>query len=199
MLLLLVVVVLHSRFECFKSMKKTSHFLTQYSSCLVGLATIIFSGNTISSEVVADKPGYPGPEIIHSLDFASSPPVISNSPNGYLARISLDAPNDLKNALIRAENLYLEGKAGQADAPLSFVLHGPEVALFFKENYQQNKEMVDIAARLTAFKVVEVRVCETRMGVLGRDRSELVPFVGTVPFGPAEINRLLKTEKYVYF
>ncbi len=125
--------------------------------------------------------------------------IISPTPNGYLARIELDAPNDLKNALKRAENLYLGGKVEKTGKPLTFVLHGPEVALFFKDNYQQNKEIVDIVARLTAFKVVEIQVCETRMGVLGRDKSELVPFVGTVPFGPAEIDRLLKQEKYIYF
>lgn len=120
-------------------------------------------------------------------------------PNGYLARIQLDSPQEIEEALLRAEQLFLSGQVETGDNPLAFVLHGPEVAIFLRENYGRYKKIVDLAARLTAFEVVDVRVCETRMGILGREKSALVPFVGTVPFGPAEVDRLLNQEKYVYF
>ncbi|WNO09607.1 acyl-CoA transferase [Teredinibacter sp. KSP-S5-2] len=121
------------------------------------------------------------------------------NPQGYVARIALDSPEDLKRALLRAESLYLDGKVEEVGKPLAFIIHGPEVEIFFKENYQQYKEIVDIAARLTAFKVVEVQVCETRMGVQGKEKSSLVPFVGTVPFGPSAIDELINKKDYVYF
>jgi intracellular sulfur oxidation DsrE/DsrF family protein len=68
-----------------------------------------------------------------------------------------------------------------------------------RDRYQKNKHLVDLAARLTAFNVVDIRVCETRMGVLGQPVSSLVPFVSTVPFGPAEVDRLVNEEEYLYF
>jgi uncharacterized protein len=118
---------------------------------------------------------------------------------GYLARIEQNSPEELERALKRAEMLFLEGALkGQVD-PAIFVIHGPEVAVFFKDNYPKYRSLVDLAARLTAFKVIDIRVCETRMGVLGRERNALMPFVGTVPFGPAEEQRLVDEEGYVYF
>ena len=121
-----------------------------------------------------------------------------NAP-GYLARIQLNTPDELYLALERAEALFLEGRIMGDLPPAAVVLHGPEVGVFFREQYWENKKIVDLAARLSAFKVIDIFVCETRMGVMGRDKSELFPFVGTVPFGPAEEERLLNQEKYVYF
>ncbi|TQV71704.1 acyl-CoA transferase [Exilibacterium tricleocarpae] len=123
----------------------------------------------------------------------------SAAPNGYLARIQKDSPEDIERALRRAEQLFLDGRIDPESGPLAFVIHGPEAAIFFKDSYPAYKAIVDLAARLTAFEVIQVKVCETRMGVLGRKKTELVPFVETVPFGPAEVNRLVNTEEYVYF
>ncbi len=118
---------------------------------------------------------------------------------GYLARIELNSPDEVHNALKRAEMLFLEGSLQGDIPPVQFVLHGPEVAIFFKENYKKHRELLDLAAKLTAFGVINIKVCETRMGVLGRKPSGLLHFVGTVPFGPVEVERLIKAEEYVYF
>jgi len=118
---------------------------------------------------------------------------------GYLARIQQNSPKDVKLALLRAEELYLGGEISDQQAPLAFVLHGPEVAIFFKNNYREYKSIVDLAARLSAFGVIDVAVCRTRLGVMGQDPAKLFPFVSTVPFGPDEVERLLTEEQYVYF
>lgn len=149
--------------------------------------------------------------ILCSMGVQAAPPVIAfekaitadqqaeSEVTGYLARIEQNSPEELERALKRAEMLFLEGTLkGQVD-PAIFVIHGPEVAVFFKDNYPKYRSLVDLAARLTAFKVIDIRVCETRMGVLGRERNALMPFVGTVPFGPAEEQRLVDEEGYVYF
>jgi|GEM_PF-1174504 len=120
-------------------------------------------------------------------------------PSGYLARIELNSSKELGHALQRAEILFREGTALRVSEPLAFVLHGPEVAIFFRENYEEYKSIVDLAARLSALDVIDVRVCRTRMGVLGRSPTVLLPFVGTVPFGPAEVERLVDDKKFVYF
>ena len=105
----------------------------------------------------------------------------------------------MASALQRAETLYLEGKLPAGANPMAIVLHGPEVEIFFKDNYQDYRNIVDLAARLSAFGVVDVRVCETQTGIMGRSRDSVHSFIGTVPFGPTEINRLLNQQNYVYF
>lgn len=118
---------------------------------------------------------------------------------GYLAQLDEKTPQGFKKALDRAEMLFWDGRLDGSMPPANFVLHGPEVAVFFKENYDSNKELMDLAARLTAFGVVKIQICETQTGVLGRNKSNLLPFVGTVPFGPAEERRLLQQEGYLQF
>ncbi len=125
--------------------------------------------------------------------------LLEGAAGGYLARLHTSSPVELEAALVRAEELFFSASAGGEFEPVAFVLHGPEVAVFFKDNYRQYKRIVDLAARLSAFEVLEIKVCETRMGVLGRNKSVLQPFVDTVPFGPREIDRLLDDEHYVYF
>ncbi|MDA8782588.1 hypothetical protein N9N16_05270 [Porticoccaceae bacterium] len=84
-------------------------------------------------------------------------------------------------------------------APLAFVIYGPPVAMFFKRNYSANQQEVDLAAKLTALNVIDVKVFEFSYLKEGLDPSELLPFVTTVPFGPDEVTRLVEQEKYDYF
>ena len=121
-------------------------------------------------------------------------------PPRYIARIELHTAAELMGSLQRAEMLQQEGsfKVGE-DAPIVFVLHGPEARSLFASRYAENKSLVNLAARLTAFKVVDIKVCETWLGSKALDASELPPFIGTVPYGPAEEKRLLEQKQYVYF
>lgn len=137
--------------------------------------------------------------ILLLLSFGSFAQTESVNPDGYLARILSDSPEEVAHALGRAEALYLEGKLPANANPIAIVLHGPEVEIFFKDNYDEYKNIVDLAARLSAFGVVDVRVCETQTGILGRSRSSVHSFIGTVPFGPTEVKRLLNQQNYVYF
>lgn len=82
---------------------------------------------------------------------------------------------------------------------IAFVLHGPEVEIFFRENYRRYKPIVDLAARLSALRVVDIKICRTRLRHLDAREESLFPFVGSVPFGPAEIERLTGEEGFVYF
>ena len=123
----------------------------------------------------------------------------SEQPAGYVARVSIDSPEEVRLALLRAEQLYNEGLVKQGDASLAIVLHGPEVDIFLKHNYDEYKHIVDLAAKLSAFEVLDLKVCEARLGSMGEQKEDLLPFVGTVPFGPREIKRLVKKEDYVYF
>jgi intracellular sulfur oxidation DsrE/DsrF family protein len=136
----------------------------------------------------------------HSQDQSPlEPPAFSGNATGYVARILNDSPEEVASALKRAESLYLAGSFPTDANPIAIVLHGPEVEIFFKDKYDEYKNIVDLAARLSAFGVVDVRVCETQSGIMGRERSSIHSFIGTVPFGPTEVNRLLNQQNYVYF
>ncbi|MGH1372349.1 MAG: acyl-CoA transferase [Cellvibrionaceae bacterium] len=139
--------------------------------------------------------------VLVSLSFAASPALSEDltEASGYLARLELNTPEELHSALLRAEMLFLDGRLQGQLPPATMVVHGPEVAVFFKQEYPQNKVLVDLAAKLSAFGVIDIRVCETRMGVMGRSPVELFPFVGTVPFGPDEETRLVSEEGFLYF
>ncbi len=123
-----------------------------------------------------------------------------HEPAGYLGRIELDDPEAVAGALRRAEMLYHSADMSEKTLPpVVMVIHGSEVSIFFKENYSKYKSIVDLAAKLTAFQVIDIRVCEASARGLGLDIQTRFPFVGTVPYGPTEITRLIEVEKYVYF
>lgn len=118
----------------------------------------------------------------------------------YLADIELHTVAELSRALQSVENhLQKRPVSSGRVAPVVFVLHGPEAKALLLSNYNQNQVLMDMAARLSAFELVDIRVCRTWMGGNGVDERDLPPFVTTVPYGPAEIERLLEQENYVYF
>lgn len=164
------------------------------------LILTILLGALVGSVVAADPDAATG---IESRVMLSESPISENDTstgNGlYLARSLLHSPSEVQGALLRAKTLLDQGLVDVDDPPIAFILHGPEVSIFLRENYEQYREIVDLAAQLSAFNVVDMKVCRTRLGSLGETEQQLVPFVGTVPLGAAEVKRLLNDEGYVYF
>lgn len=118
----------------------------------------------------------------------------------YLVAIELHTEEELLQALQRSEQLLNQGILSRhSPSPVRFVLHGPEAKILLLQNYPRYKATVDLAARLSAFGVVDLKVCETWMGGNRVNSEELPPFVGTVPYGPDEIRRLMKEQEYIYF
>ncbi|MFK8047425.1 MAG: acyl-CoA transferase [Halioglobus sp.] len=121
-------------------------------------------------------------------------------PPHYIAHIQLNTVEELHAALQRAEQLLMSGQLPLgSQMPVAFVLHGPEVRALLRQNYLTNKKTVDLAASLSALGVVEVKACETWMGGNRVMAEDLQSFVDTVPYGPGEIQRLVKEENYLYF
>ena len=128
----------------------------------------------------------------------------SKTVTGYLARINLEKADQVYEALQRAEayfqkNQQSNSKLSPTVPPIAFVIYGPDVGIFFKENYSDFKPIVDLAARLSALAVIDIKVCQVSYEREGLDKSTLLPFVTTVPFGPAEISRLLEDQQYDFF
>lgn len=128
----------------------------------------------------------------------------SKTVTGYVARINLDKADQVFEALQRAEAYFqksqqLNSEPSPRVPPIAFVIYGPDVGIFFKENYSDFKPIVDLAARLSALEVIDVKVCQVSYEREGLDKSTLFPFVATVPFGPTEISRLLDDQQYEFF
>ena len=117
---------------------------------------------------------------------------------GYVAQIEAHTKPEIEALMDRAEAVVDQVLSGKQIEPIQFVLHGDEVRLFFRRNYKENKALVDRAARLDAFDVIDIKVCETWMRIQRESEAELYPFIETVPLGPAEERRLLN-EGYIYF
>jgi intracellular sulfur oxidation DsrE/DsrF family protein len=138
-------------------------------------------------------------DVLHSNGLLQPEP--QQKSMNYLGRIELNDPEAVASALARAEAFHLKqsGSTEEDYSPVVLVIHGAEVGIFFKQNYQRYKSIVDLAAKLSAFKVVDIRVCETSAHGLGLDVKTVFPFISTVPYGPDEITRLIDVEKYIYF
>lgn len=104
--------------------------------------------------------------------------------------ISVHDPERLL-ALLRRLEAVADGPRPPGQSPaIAIVLHGPELAHFAREHYAENRELVDLAARLDAFGVVEIKACLTRMKSLGLTPADMPGFIEFVPYGPDEVKRL---------
>lgn len=131
-----------------------------------------------------------------SSAFSGSVVPIENS--AYIARLELHTADELL-AVLERSNDFFDPSVAQPASPIVFVLHGPEAKVFFREHYNKNRQLVDLAAKLTALKMVDIKVCKVWMGHQGLAEESLMPFVGTVPIGPVEEQRLLTQQAYHYF
>lgn len=111
--------------------------------------------------------------------------------NPHLAQLHAHTPEELASILDQAET-WANGRSEYPNQPIAIVLHGNEANAFVKQNYSMYRALVDKAARLDAFNVVDIKICETWMGINQVRREQLPPFIDTVPFGPGEEKRLLK-------
>jgi intracellular sulfur oxidation DsrE/DsrF family protein len=112
--------------------------------------------------------------------------------------ITVHTLDELRVLLDRAEQISGSlGPQGE-NASVVLVLHGPEVEFFASSNYEKYKDIVDQAARLDAFDIVDVKICQTMMSIQGVARDDIPAFIDQVPVGQVEIDRLIG-EGYVYF
>ncbi len=108
----------------------------------------------------------------------------------YLFDVSNHSPADLENLLQRAEEIRETHATGYDDLEIVLILHGPDINIFRQENYTKHKPLVDLAARLDAFKIIDMKICETAMSSMNVQRSEIPAFIESVPYAPDEIRRL---------
>lgn len=164
------------------------------SVCALSLLLV----NTVLAQNTATKPNAQPEVPLAVTDVALSKEAIK--PSKLQANIALHTLEELKQLLVQAEMIANDEASSEYDTddPISVVLHGEEIKAFVRSNYRNNKALVDLAARLDAFNVIEVKVCKRWMGANGIMESQLPPFIEPVPFGLGERERLQKAG-YAYF
>ncbi len=115
----------------------------------------------------------------------------------YLYDISEHSIEDLKLLLQRAEEITQAETDNLEDLKIVMILHGPDIGWFTIDNYDDNKELVDLAKRLDTFDIIDLKVCETTMESMEIDRNQLPPFIESVPYAPDEFIRL-SDEGYIH-
>lgn len=118
--------------------------------------------------------------------------------NAYIARIQAHTPLELTEILTRLDALLQQEQGYPSSQPLALVLHGEEAKAFLRDNYQQNRDLVDMAARLDAFNAVDIQICETWLRGEDIPKSQIPAFIETVPYGPDQEDALLE-QGYEYF
>lgn len=83
--------------------------------------------------------------------------------------------------------------------PIVMMLHGDEADRFLRGSYSKYKDVIDQTAKLAAYNVIDVKVCETWMRQNNYTKADLFPFMNTVKFARSEIKRLKREEDYSEF
>jgi intracellular sulfur oxidation DsrE/DsrF family protein len=118
----------------------------------------------------------------------------------YVADIELHTAEEFRQLLERAEQFLILGDSlPEGEAKVTLVLHGPVLKSLLRENYLQNKILVDLAASLSAMEVIDVKACSTWMAGNNVSPENLQPFIEIVTYGPAEVERLVENKHYLYF
>jgi uncharacterized protein len=118
----------------------------------------------------------------------------------FVVDIELQTAEQFLELLDRAEQLMLTGViAPDSETKVTLVLHGPVLLALLRDNYRENKNLVDKAASLSAMEVIDVKACISWMTSNKVNPNDLLPFIETVPYGPAEVQRLLNERGYLKF
>ncbi len=102
--------------------------------------------------------------------------------------VSPDNEADLDSLLTAIEETIFDNASAQP--PVVVILHGEEALSFTRGKYSEKKSLVDRAAMLDAYDLIDVRMCQTWMNENDVARSDIPPFIETVPYAPEEIRRL---------
>ncbi len=114
---------------------------------------------------------------------------------GYVFSVTVSSSQQLDVVLDRAEDLRALFNPDE-HSKIAIVLHGDELQLFQKENYNLNQSVVERARLLDRDNIIDIKACQTMMRVLEIEQNELPNFIEQVPFAPAEIERLQNEEGF---
>ena len=115
----------------------------------------------------------------------------------FMFSVTLHSSKKIASLLDRADQLSHTMRKKGNHSKIALVLHGPEIKLFSKKNYKMYQNIVDKASRLDGDKLIEIKICKTKMDELKIKDEDIPAFVEIIPYAPDEEQRLLE-EGYIY-
>src|SRR5690625_1522499 len=91
---------------------------------------------------------------------ANPAPVVEYQPQKVVFDVAVDTPEAVDTIMDRMSGLSVEYGSDPFDASIVAVLHGPEMAFFTIDNFQQYESLVRRAQSLTVGGVIEFRMFE---------------------------------------
>ena len=149
-------------------------------------------GKTGTKQLIATTP----PRNLVEKDGKSPPLPIKKGK--FMFSVTLHKREEIDSLLTRADSLSKTMRVNGNKSAIALILHGPEIKLFARQNYEKNRGIVDKAARLDGENVIQVKVCKTKMKELGIKDADLPSFMEVIPYAPDEEKKLLN-QGYVYF
>ena len=139
-----------------------------------------------------------GPTIVEEMTNDVSRSDVTSPINGTNSQrraydIVLHTPEQIRELLQHTEKVTSAPRSGSDQASIAMVLHGPEIDIFSIENYAKYKDIVDLAAKLDAYNIIEVKMCQTMMRKRGLKNNNVPSFIELVPYAPKELEKLRQT------
>lgn len=117
-------------------------------------------------------------------------PQFSVGNSQYVFDVTDHSREELHALLKRADEIATVSSKQFNELDIALILHGPDIDWFARKNYEQNKELVDLAARLDALEVIDLKVCQKAMQQYGYLDEDIPAFIDRVPYAPDELRRL---------
>ena len=154
----------------------------------------------VSSSSGSENPAVAPVEAVQEGEVTAEviPASTEDIPALFQARIQEHSAEEMLALLQRAEKIASGQDVYRTREPVMLVLSGDEIELFKRDNYRDNKALVDLAARLDAFNVIDVKVCRHWTGQRGIELTDLPPFIEGVSSADQESKRL-ESAGYAYF
>ena len=132
------------------------------------------------------------PWLLLSLGVLFSVSTIASAADATFRYYFDTAPTTLQELDTLLADLSSEEDRDGPGTPLIIMLHGDHANAFLRENYPANKKRVDQTALLDAYGIIDVKICATWMRLNDVTEADIPPFIETVPYGVAELERLRK-------
>lgn len=96
----------------------------------------------------------------------------------------------IQTLLLAAQRIHEDTQRYAVNSPIVLVLNGAEIEFFTRTQYRENKVLVDLAARLSAFDFVRIEVSQRYLTAHNIAAQALPSFVQLVEDGNAQIQHL---------
>lgn len=123
----------------------------------------------------------------NSLNTVSSTEQVES--HRYFIDIAVQDEQQLKTLFDHAKQVHL-AQPTPNEQPIVLVLHGPETLSFDLKHYEQHQQIIDLAAQLDAFNIIDIKMCSAAIGHYNLTPEQIPPFIELVPLAEQEIQRL---------